>query len=183
MLISRRISATYKDLPGGQVLGPTFDYTHRLLDMALAGATTPPQPATAPADPDAVTPRVTDIIGGEDLIERNPTPMTGSPSETSRATPSLSRRPRPAPAEPGARRRGFPSGARLLHAARLRRRNHPFVGEIRVGDVEVEVFVEELGFAVSIGDITVTECQMVNQFKGSATEPARFTRGTARLRP
>jgi alpha-D-ribose 1-methylphosphonate 5-triphosphate synthase subunit PhnI len=31
-----RISAIFKDLPGGQVLGPTFDYTHRLLDFALA---------------------------------------------------------------------------------------------------------------------------------------------------
>ena len=36
MAIRRRISATYKDLPGGQVLGPTFDYTHRLLDFQLA---------------------------------------------------------------------------------------------------------------------------------------------------
>src|SRR5215469_10231979 len=36
MEIRRRISATFKDLPGGQVLGPTFDYTHRLLDHALA---------------------------------------------------------------------------------------------------------------------------------------------------
>ena len=34
--VRRRISATFKDLPGGQVLGPTFDYTHRLLDPALA---------------------------------------------------------------------------------------------------------------------------------------------------
>jgi alpha-D-ribose 1-methylphosphonate 5-triphosphate synthase subunit PhnI len=34
--IERRISATFKDLPGGQVLGPTFDYTHRLLDPSLA---------------------------------------------------------------------------------------------------------------------------------------------------
>ncbi|MCF3995950.1 carbon-phosphorus lyase complex subunit PhnI, partial [Pseudomonas aeruginosa] len=31
MRLQRRISATYKDLPGGQLLGPTFDYTHRLL--------------------------------------------------------------------------------------------------------------------------------------------------------
>jgi alpha-D-ribose 1-methylphosphonate 5-triphosphate synthase subunit PhnI len=35
MAVERRISATFKDLPGGQVLGPTFDYTHRLLDFAL----------------------------------------------------------------------------------------------------------------------------------------------------
>jgi alpha-D-ribose 1-methylphosphonate 5-triphosphate synthase subunit PhnI len=32
MLVERRVSAIYKDLPGGQLLGPTFDYTHRLLD-------------------------------------------------------------------------------------------------------------------------------------------------------
>ena len=32
MRVERRVSATYKDLPGGQMLGPTFDYTHRLLD-------------------------------------------------------------------------------------------------------------------------------------------------------
>ena len=41
MQIRRRISAVFKDLPGGQVLGPTYDYTHRLLDFGLAdgGAT------------------------------------------------------------------------------------------------------------------------------------------------
>src|SRR5215510_6927471 len=37
MLIERRVSACYKDLPGGQLLGPTFDYTHRLLDEELYG--------------------------------------------------------------------------------------------------------------------------------------------------
>ena len=36
MTCIRRISATFKDAPGGQVLGPTFDYTHRLLDFKLA---------------------------------------------------------------------------------------------------------------------------------------------------
>ena len=35
----------------------------------------------------------------------------------------------------------------------------------------------ELGFAIDIGDITLTECQMVNQFKGSKTVPPQFTRG------
>src|ERR1044072_775761 len=33
--LRRRISATFKDLPGGQILGPTFDYTHRLIDFTL----------------------------------------------------------------------------------------------------------------------------------------------------
>jgi len=54
---------------------------------------------------------------------------------------------------------------------------HPFAGEIRTGEVEVEVVPEELGFPVSIGDLTVTECQMINQFGGSAAAPPQFTRG------
>jgi alpha-D-ribose 1-methylphosphonate 5-triphosphate synthase subunit PhnI len=35
MQVERRISAIFKDLPGGQMLGATFDYTHRLLDFSL----------------------------------------------------------------------------------------------------------------------------------------------------
>ena len=35
MVVERRISATFKDLPGGQLLGATYDYTQRLLDFKL----------------------------------------------------------------------------------------------------------------------------------------------------
>jgi len=54
---------------------------------------------------------------------------------------------------------------------------HPFVGEIRLGTVAVELEPEELGFGLSIGDIELTECEMVNQFVGSQSEPPQFTRG------
>src|ERR1700754_2973484 len=51
MVAERRISSTFKDVPGGQVLGPTFDYTHRLLDFALiANGGTHPAAPTAPVD-------------------------------------------------------------------------------------------------------------------------------------
>jgi alpha-D-ribose 1-methylphosphonate 5-triphosphate synthase subunit PhnI len=56
-------------------------------------------------------------------------------------------------------------------------RTHPFVGEIRIGEVELELDVPELDFPVTLGRIRVTECQMVNQFKGSAKQPPQFTRG------
>ena len=39
MRIERRISASFKDIPGGQILGATTDYTHRLLDMHLIAET------------------------------------------------------------------------------------------------------------------------------------------------
>jgi len=35
MRIERRISATFKDIPGGQILGASYDYVHRLLDDSL----------------------------------------------------------------------------------------------------------------------------------------------------
>ncbi|MDR3599248.1 MAG: carbon-phosphorus lyase complex subunit PhnI [Desulfosporosinus sp.] len=35
MLVERRISASFKDIPGGQILGSANDYTHRLIDFNL----------------------------------------------------------------------------------------------------------------------------------------------------
>ena len=46
-----------------------------------------------------------------------------------------------------------------------------------MGEVAVEIVPEELGFAIEIGEITVTECEMVNQFAGSKEAPPQFTRG------
>jgi alpha-D-ribose 1-methylphosphonate 5-triphosphate synthase subunit PhnI len=37
--------------------------------------------------------------------------------------------------------------------------------------------IPELGFAVEIGEIEVTECQMINQFTGSQKAPPSFTQG------
>src|SRR3954471_18794937 len=69
MLVLRRISAIFKDLPGGQVLGPTYDYTHRLLDFGAPDA--PPPAPEAQADPVPVPP-VFGILGREDLVEPDP---------------------------------------------------------------------------------------------------------------
>ena len=178
MTVRRRISATYKDLPGGQVLGATFDYTHRLLDFALmADGAEPEIPATAPFEPGQAWPRVTDIIGGEDLIERNPEAEEGA------EVGDLTREPLDFPADRDLRLQNLARGdegfllALGYSTQRGYGRSHPFAGEIRLGEVEAELFVEDLGFAVPLGDVTVTECQMVNQFKGHGEEPARFTRG------
>lgn len=184
MRARRRISATFKDLPGGQVLGPTFDYTHRLLDPALAvnaAEAAPPAPrADAPPAVSAHTPeampRVTDLLGDEGLIEPAPYDDGSEP-------PDLTRSPLSFPAERPLRLQNLARGdegfllALGYSTQRGYARTHPFVGEVRMGEVEVELHVEELGFAVPLGRVTVTECQMVNQFKGSASVPPQFTRG------
>ena len=51
MACDRRISATFKDAPGGQILGPTFDYTHRLLDFKLAAEGEVPDAPRREAEP------------------------------------------------------------------------------------------------------------------------------------
>ncbi|HER25884.1 MAG TPA: carbon-phosphorus lyase complex subunit PhnI [Rhodospirillales bacterium] len=179
MAIDRRISATFKDLPGGQVLGPTFDYTHRLLDFTLAAEGLPPQqlePAQERID-DAM-PRVLGLLNSEGLIE-DTAPEDHDDSQVG----DLTREPLEFPAGRDLRLQNLARGdegfllALGYSTQRGYARNHAFVGEIRVGDVAVEMIPEELGFAIEIGDITITECETVNQFKGSKDIPAQFTRG------
>jgi alpha-D-ribose 1-methylphosphonate 5-triphosphate synthase subunit PhnI len=181
MALRRRISATFKDVPGGQILGPTFDYTHRLLDFDLAEPGRSADPVPIAAAPDAAlaggVPRVIDLLDRDGLIE------TEDPDAEQEAVTDVTREPLAFPARRDARLQNLARGdegfllALGYSTQRGYGRNHPFAGEIRQGEVAVELVPEELGFAVTIAEITVTECQMVNQFKGSAAAPPQFTRG------
>lgn len=180
MQLDRRISATFKDLPGGQVLGPTYDYTQRLLDFTLLanGQQATGAPAATPAvEAPTFTPRVVDLLNHEGLIETHEVPP-GDPAPV-----DLTRTPLRFPADRATRLQNLARGDEgfLLAMAYSTQRgyshSHPFVGEIRVGTAELEIVPEELGFAISIGDMALTECEMVNQFAGSKTEPPQFTRG------
>jgi alpha-D-ribose 1-methylphosphonate 5-triphosphate synthase subunit PhnI len=176
MAIERRISAAFKDVPGGQILGPTYDYTHRLLDFTLAASGQAVEPVATAETPLAAMPRVTDVLGEDDLIEIEKGGEDNIP-------PDLTREPLTFPASRALRLQALARGDEgfLLSMAYSTQRGygstHPFVGEIRQGSVSVEIAPEELGFAIEIGDIVVSECQMINQFAGSAEEPAHFTRG------
>src|SRR6516165_6840225 len=80
MVPERRISSTFKDVPGGQVLGPTFDYTHRLLDFALMANGERPAAPTAPVDSTQALPRVGDILEREGMLEPPPPADAGAPT-------------------------------------------------------------------------------------------------------
>src|SRR5262247_3184551 len=83
MLAERRISSTFKDVPGGQMLGPSFDYTHRLLDFALLAEGERPTAPTAPSDTAPELPRVGDILQREGMLE--PPPAEGSGEDLTRS--------------------------------------------------------------------------------------------------
>lgn len=184
MQLMRRISATFKDLPGGQVLGPTYDYTQRLLDFTLmanaqAGDSHPSQSTekTLASHEQESVPRVIDLLNQENLIETFECPKDDPLPK------DLTREPLRFPADRATRLQNIARGDEgfLLAMAYSTQRgyshSHPFVGEVRLGEVAIEIEPEELGFAISIGEIEITECEMVNQFAGNKTEPPKFTRG------
>ena len=174
MCAARRVSAIFKDIPGGQMLGPTYDYSHRLLDFSLAESSDTPDAPRASPDL-APLPRVSDILGREGLLEPD-IHSAGEPGD-------LTREPLRFPASRDVRLQALARGDEgfLLAMGYSTQRgyggSHPFAGEIRMGEATIEIEPPELGFTIDIGDLTVTECQMVNQFKGSKTQPPQFTRG------
>jgi alpha-D-ribose 1-methylphosphonate 5-triphosphate synthase subunit PhnI len=185
MQIERRISATFKDAPGGQVLGATYDYTQRLLDFALLAEGdehhehAPLAPRSAPSAQVATEPmpRVVSLLDQEGLIEQErPTPGAPEPGD-------LSREPLAFPASRATRLQNLARGDEgfLLAMGYATQRgyanSHPFAGEIRFGTIAVEMELDELGEAVDVGELDITECQMINQFAGSSDVPPTFTQG------
>lgn len=61
-------------------------------------------------------------------------------------------------------------------------RNHPFAAEIRSGYVALETVPEELGFAVNVGELLMTECEMVNGFVAPENESPFYPRLRAGVR-
>jgi alpha-D-ribose 1-methylphosphonate 5-triphosphate synthase subunit PhnI len=188
----RRISAAFKEVPGGQLLGPTYDYTQRLLDFALLAedqashsdslgqhspVETAPVGASAGAtSPPPTVPRINDLLAREGLLE-TPQPVDAAPPG------DLTRDPLMFPADRSLRLQALARGdegwllAMGYSTQRGYANSHPFAGEIRRGFVSVELLPDELGFAIDIGDLEVTECQMINQFSGSREVPPQFTQG------
>lgn len=174
MRLERRISAVYKDIPGGQMLGPTYDYTHRLLDFTLlANGETPPL-ATDSA-PQEATPHVFNLLVQQGLAKAE--------QDTDAQPDDITRHPPVYPCSRSSRLQQLVRGdegyllALAYSTQRGYGRNHPFAGEIRSGYVAVEIVPEELGFTITIGELLMTECEMVNGFVDPQDEPPHFTRG------
>jgi alpha-D-ribose 1-methylphosphonate 5-triphosphate synthase subunit PhnI len=204
MIIERRISAAFKDVPGGQILGPTFDYSHRLIEFDQSSNRTIIQTTDSANIISSLTtlecdetivgdlPRVLDVLDREGLIEPATVSMTSSPSRSEslvKADPNpvlandLTREPLAFPAPRPLRLQALARGDEgfLLGLAYSTQRGygstHPFAGEIRIGTVEVMITPDELDFPIVLGEIEVTECEMINQFHGNDSAPPQFTRG------
>lgn len=165
MRVLRRISAAFKDIEGGQILGATYDYTHRLIDFDLdredaAELCERLREELERQTPEAATPcpRVSDALKREGLIDAYPQDDT----EPYDVTENILEFPacRSARLQTLARAdTGFISGL-AYSALRGFGQLHPTVGELRAGYVELCVpYLFDDTQSISIGEILITEVE------------------------
>jgi alpha-D-ribose 1-methylphosphonate 5-triphosphate synthase subunit PhnI len=178
----RRISAAFKDVPGGQLLGPTRDYTQRLLDFSLlderGAAPDPPRVAVDDAEATARVERVSTYLRHEGLLAE----PRGEDGPAVDVTRHIVRFPLPRSARLQILARGEEGGMLTLAYSSMRGFGnvHPTVAELRVGYVPVSVTVPGLEEAVVIGEVLATEVEVIARYGrcGEADEgPPIFTLG------
>lgn len=183
MRVIRRISAAFKDIPGGQILGHTPDYTLRLLDFELLNDTPEKRESyirelfngidAAPPIPDSF-PKVIEVLRNEGLLIESVSSQNGIfditrqsltfPASRSAAMQTMAR--------------GETGGLLLLAYSNMRGYGdiHPTIGELRVGYIPVVIKHPHTDKPYIIGEVKVTEAEVIARFTGKDSSP-KFTLG------
>jgi alpha-D-ribose 1-methylphosphonate 5-triphosphate synthase subunit PhnI len=173
MFVKRKISASFREIPGGQILGPTRDYTQRILDTTKAFE-----------DQEAIQKFLTEFTKGIktdnlaeittfakviDLLKNEGLLQPIDPTED-RILKDITREAIKFPAPRSARlqmlARAETGGLMALGYASMRGFGsvHPTVGELRYGTVQVKV-KDATGRSRYIGKIEVTEAETISSAK------------------
>lgn len=169
MRIVRRISAAFKDIPGGQMLGATYDYTHRLMNFNIKNEDAKKMYEEAKKKIEEMQgvkitecERVSSNLKEEGLIDsfekddKEPFDVTENllefPADRSAILQTLTRADT-----------GYISGL-AYSVLRGFGQVHPTVGELRSGYIELEVpYMNNDDDSIYIGEIMVTEVESLNQ--------------------
>lgn len=152
LVVDRDISATTKELPGGQTLGATYDYSHRLLDFSL-------ETQRAAFEVEANAPILALATKGAeyaDLLmseQDQPVDITRQPLSTD-----------PSPAERlGHLARGEEGYMTGIAYENLRKagQNHPYVSRLKRGELRLNIHLEDIDLMVDIGDLPLTTCTLI----------------------
>lgn len=176
MRAGRRISAAFKDIEGGQILGATRDYSHRLIEFELADESVSDarerareirSRLSAPADADAAAlldrvPRVLTYLRSIDMVRDWPVDDT-EPVDITKTPLSF---PAPRSVILQALSRGLTQAVVAIGYAAIRGfgLSHPTVGELRRGTVAIEIDApgaseDAAEDAYYLGSIPVTEVE------------------------
>lgn len=172
LLTQRRISAAFKDIPGGQILGPTLDYSHRVLatDVLEGKPYTPPPVEMAGHPAPQRQPALADWQRQQGLVA----PAAGS-DVAPEDIPDLTREPLLLPASRAHRlqslARAETGGVLALGYAAMRGYGnaHPTVNELRLAEAEV-VVRHPRGTEFSAGRVRVSQAEVTSKEKGGYLE-------------
>lgn len=195
MRVIRRISAAFKDIPGGQYLGPTRDYTKRLLAFHLIEETEqhvrdfmaeylPGEPGET-LEPPPAFPKVVDLLRREGLLPAPGTNKTPDEIPAIQNIDDLTRQSLRFPASRPMRlqtlARGETGAMMSLAYSSMRGYGavHPCIGELKVGYVELTVpHPLAAGEVITVGEVLLTEVEIVARMRDEGKDSkAQFTLG------
>ncbi len=171
MFVQRRISSSFREIPGGQILGPTRDYTQRLIDTKYVFETNEEiqqfleqfksDLKVGKSTPIRSFSKVVDILQEQGLLKG-----VGNNEDTRLmdVTREAIKFPVPRSARLQMLARAETGGIMALGYASMRGHGsvHPTVGELRVGKVSVKI-TDASGRKRYIGKIQVTEAEMISK--------------------
>ncbi|WP_078381924.1 carbon-phosphorus lyase complex subunit PhnI [Sutcliffiella halmapala] len=186
MRVIRRISSSFKDIPNGQILGPTYDYTHRLLRFdlkeegseAIARFLEEFELEIEVDERELIFPKVAELLKEQGLL------ANGSEEEVEPV--DITRDKLIFPASRSARlqvlARGETGVMTSLAYSSMRGYGavHPTIGELRVGYSDVYIsypFAGDDEDTIYIGEIMLTEVETINSFTQNNEGEAKFTLG------
>ncbi len=186
MRVVRRISAAFKDIPGGQILGATTDYTIRLLDFELLRDTETKRRAfirdLLPGRKERKNlpesfPKVIEMLRREGLLVES-AKSGGDDGRVFDVTRESLSYPAVRSASLQAMARGESGGLLLLAYSSMRGYGdiHPTIGELRVGYVPLLVKHPSTGGLIEAGEVKVTEAEVIARYSEEGGSP-KFSLG------
>lgn len=182
MFVRRRISSAFREIPGGQILGPTRDYSQRLLDATLVNETLGSIEAFLDSfegelDRSSLRERpvfskVIDLLTAQGLLRE----VSGDENRrVVDVTREAIRFPAPRSAALQMLARAETAGLMALgySAQRGFGSAHATVGELRVGEVPVRVR-DARGRVRVIGRMRLTEAEMISKIKVQKKDPVPY---------
>lgn len=167
MICLRRISSAFQDIPGGQVLGPSRDYSQRLIRFDLENETAFKIDPPRKKDYTSLTPPVEKVI---DYLRREGL-MEPAVKDRDQVAYDITRQPLVFPLDRSARlqrlTRGEDGALLAMGYASLRGWGsvHPTLAEVRVGYLPVKIRHPYWQKEITIGRVMVTEVESVCSFK------------------
>ncbi len=181
MRICRRISAAFQEIPGGQILGPSSDYTLRLLDFSLCNEMKGEVKDTwlqflketglRDEIPETL-PKIVDMLRRQNLVATRERSAGLKPAITD-ITRDAIQFPSDRSATLQTMARGETGGMLALAYSNMRGYGtaHPTIGEIRTGWIPVFVQHPFTAKRVEAGQIPVTEAEIISKINADSKDP------------